>query len=184
MPTIEHIPDTGFRLMSMVMAVEDFIFPRIDQRVAGFGIRENMTVVDYGCGPGRYTTRFSRLVGENGRVYALDVHRLAIESVNDKNEKQGLRNIIPVLAEGYQSSIPAQAADVVCALDIFFGIGDPTAFLREILRITKPNGFLIIDDGHQSRQKTIQKIKASGCWMIAEETRDYLKCLPVNKNHG
>ena len=176
------MPDLAFRLMSYVMAVEDFIHPFIDQRMATFGIEENMTVVDYGCGPGRYTTRLSRLVGANGKVYAVDVQRLAIEMIKRKMDEQGLHNILPMLAQGYENGIPDHIADAVCAIDIFFGVAEPTRFLREMNRITKPGGFLIIDDGHQSREKTLQKIKASGRWNVAEESHDHLKCLPIRQN--
>jgi hypothetical protein len=66
----ERIPDVGFRLMSLIMDVLNFVRPSIyDERVRSFGIKEGMTVVDYGCGPGRYTMRFSKLVGDKGKVY-------------------------------------------------------------------------------------------------------------------
>lgn len=182
MPGLERMPDVAFRLMVFVMAVRDFVYPFIDKQVATFGIRKDMTVVDYGCGPGRYTTRFSELVGPNGKVYAVDVQKLAIEMVKRRMAEQGLRNIVPMLAQGYKTGIPDHVADVVCAIDIFFGVGEPTTFLKEIHRITRPDGFLIIDDGHQSRQETLRKIEAAGYWRIAEETHDHLKCLPLNQN--
>jgi ubiquinone/menaquinone biosynthesis C-methylase UbiE len=177
------MPDVAFRLMSIVMAVKDFVYPTIDRRIVAFGIRENMTIVDYGCGPRRYTTRFSSLVGANGQVYAVDVQRLAIEMLKRKMDEQDLRNIVPILAQGYKTGIPDHVADIVCAIDIFFGVREPSTFLREIHRITKPEGILIIDDGHQSRQETLLKIKASGYWRVAEETHDHLKCLAINQNN-
>ena len=184
MSPFERMPDFAFRMMSLVMAVQDFIHPYIDRRVATFGIRERMTVVDYGCGPGRYTTRFAKLVGEAGRVYAVDVHRLAIQMVKRKMERERLKNIVPVLAKGYQTGIPDQSADVVCAIDVFFGLDDPSVFLGEIHRITKLQGFLIIDDGHQSRQETLRKIKAADKWEIIMETADHLRCRPIHPFNG
>ena len=181
MPKIEHMSDIDFRLMNLFMAVEDFIHPVLDKRVATFGIREKMVVVDYGCGPGRYTTRYAKIVGSKGKVYAVDVQSLALEMVRRKMVKQNLQNVFPILAKGYRSGLPDHFADAVCALDIFFGVGEPTTFLKELYRITKPKGFLIIDDSHQSRQETLRKLKASRCWAIVEATSDHLKCLPVSK---
>lgn len=183
MPKIEHMSDLDFRLMSAFMAIEDFIFPVIDKRVSTFGIHENMVVVDYGCGPGRYTTRYAKIVGAKGKVYAVDVHPLALEMVKRKAAKQRLPNIVPILAKGYHSGLPDHVADAVCALDIFFGMGDPTAFLTELHRITKPKGFLIVDDSHQSRRESLRKIKESGYWSVAEESPDHLKCLSVIKTN-
>lgn len=178
---IDRMPDIAFRLMSAVMTLKDFLYPTVDKRVLTFGIREGMTVVDYGCGPGRYTTRVAKLVGRNGRVYAVDVQELAVEAVKRKMAAQGLGNIVPVLVKGYDTGLPDKQADMVCVLDMFFGLREPTTFLREVYRITKPEGVLIIDDGHQSRQSTLQKIQASGCWRVTEETRDHLTCRPVSE---
>jgi ubiquinone/menaquinone biosynthesis C-methylase UbiE len=65
----ERMSNVGFRLMSLTFDLVDLVHPYIDRRVTTFGIREGTTVVDYGSGPGRYTTRFAKLVGERGKVY-------------------------------------------------------------------------------------------------------------------
>jgi ubiquinone/menaquinone biosynthesis C-methylase UbiE len=174
----ERMSDFSFRAMSFVFNMVDFLHPYIDKRVTTFGIREGMTVVDYGCGPGRYTTRFSKLVGETGRVYAVDIHQLAVEAVKRKTAKHQLQNVVPILASGYHSTLPEHTADVVCALDMFFAIQRPAEFLGELKRITRQDGMLIIDDGHQPREMTKKNILESGHWVIGEETRDHLKCRP------
>jgi ubiquinone/menaquinone biosynthesis C-methylase UbiE len=137
-----------------------------------------MVVVDYGCGPGRYTVRFARLVGDAGRVYAVDIHELAIAEVQRKMARAGLNNITPLLAHAYASGVPDHVADVVCALDMFFNVRQPSLFLAELWRICKPGGYLIIDDEHQSRAVAKQKLLASGYWSIERETKDHLRCRP------
>jgi len=116
--------------MEFLFRIIDFVYPYIDKRVQNFGIQPGMTVVDYGCGPGRYATRFAHLVGDNGRVFAVDIHELAIEGVKKRIQKQGLKTITPILAKGYDSGIPDGTADIVCAIDMFFKITDPSAFLK------------------------------------------------------
>jgi len=170
--------DTSFRMMTFIFMVMDFFFPYIKKRVRGFGIESGMTVVDYGCGPGRYTTRFAELVCEEGKVYAADIHELAIEAVMKKIKKHNLKNIEPVLVDGYKSGLPDNVADVVCAIDMFFGINNPTEFLEELKRITKSDGVLLIDEVHQPRSAAREKILASGCWDIIEESKDHMKCRP------
>ncbi len=174
----ERMPDLSFRLMDATFRVVDFFYHYIDKRVKRFGIKQGMTVVDYGCGPGRYSTRFSKLVGDAGKVYAVDIHELAITAVKKKISKQGLRNVEPRLARGYDSGLPDHIADIVCAIDMFFAIKSPTEFLGELKRIAKKDGVLVIDDGHQSREETKRKLAASGHWTIWEEARDHLKCEP------
>lgn len=168
--------DTSFRMMTLLFSVIDFFYPYIGGRIKKFGIEEGMTVVDYGCGPGRYATRIAGLVGDKGRVYAVDIHELAIEGVKRRAKKHNVRNIQPILIEGYNSTVPDGIADVVCAIDMFWTIKQPTGFLEELKRIIKKDGTLIIDDGHQPRRETKRKILDSGLWDIVEETKDHLKC--------
>jgi ubiquinone/menaquinone biosynthesis C-methylase UbiE len=175
----ERMSDMSFKLMNLTFNVIDVFYPHVDKRVQSFGIQPGMTVVDYGCGPGRYTTRFAKLVGKTGKVYAVDIHELAIATVNGKIGQYQLHNVVTMLANGYDSGVPDHVADVVCAIDMFFGIKQPTEFLAELKRIAKQEGLLIIDDGHQSRQATRQKILDSGLWSIVEETRDHLRCKPA-----
>lgn len=172
----EKMSDISFKMMTLIFKLVDLIFPHINRRLRKFNIKEGMTVVDYGCGPGRYSTRIARLVGPRGKVYAVDIHELAIEAVKRKIKRQGFNNIEPVLAKNYNSTLPENVADVVCAIDMFFVIKKPAEFLAELKRIMKKEGILIIDDGHQSRDKTKAKILDSRLWSIYEETRDHLKC--------
>jgi len=175
----DRMPNFGFRAMVGVMNIMDFFWPRIDRRVQTFGIRPGMAVVDYGCGPGRYTVRLARLVGEGGKVYAVDIHELALQETQKRAGRLGLRNVTAVLARGYDSTLPDAVADIICCLDMFFGVRNPTALLAELRRIAKPGGLLVIDDGHQPRSATLAKIRVSGLWDIVSESRDHLVCQPV-----
>jgi ubiquinone/menaquinone biosynthesis C-methylase UbiE len=97
-------------------------------------------------------------------------------SLKRKIEKHAFNNIEPLLIKKYNSTLPDNVADVICAIDMFFVIKKPAEFLAELKRILKKEGTLVIDDGHQSRSETKTKILNSGLWSIYEETRDHLKC--------
>jgi ubiquinone/menaquinone biosynthesis C-methylase UbiE len=175
--------NSSFKLMTAIMKTMDLSNPtHIANRVKTFGITEGMTVVDYGCGPARYSPKYAKLVGDKGKVYAVDIHELAIEAVNKKIKKYSLQNVETKLASCYNSGLASHVADRVIALDMFFAVPDPTAFLKEIYRITKKDGLLIIDEGHQSREVAKQKIEASGVWEIISETKDHLTYRPIEES--
>jgi ubiquinone/menaquinone biosynthesis C-methylase UbiE len=176
----KRMSDLGFRLMVAAFRLLDTFFPYIDRRVRGFGLAPGMAVVDYGCGPGRYSLRFARLVGESGRVFAVDVHPLAMEAVRRLRVRYGLANLEAVLARGYDTGLPSGLADRVCAIDMFFSVRDPGAFLAEVDRLLKPQGLLLLDDGHQSRAVTRAKLAAFARFEILEESRDHLVCRKRN----
>jgi len=62
-------------------------------------------------------------------------------------------------------------------------VRDSKGFLKELCRITKPDGILYLEDGHQPRSVTKEKVNNSGCWEIVEETKGYLMCRPA-LDHG
>lgn len=68
---------------------------------------------------------------------------------------------------------------------MFFKIKDHKSFLQELSRISKENAILVIDDGHQSRKTTKEKIRSVGVWTIIEEKKDHLKCTKnISQNYG
>ncbi len=174
---VEHLPNIPFRLMSFVIAIRDIVFP-IGKRLDQFGIDKGFIVVDFGCGPGSYVEQASQLVGDGGKVYAVDVHALAIKSVKKKVRKKSLNNVIPVFSTGYPVDIESQSADVIYALDMFHHVKDVEAFLRELRRLLKPSGTLFIESGHQPLDDAKQKIVKSNYWAIIKEKRNMFKCRP------
>ena len=60
-------------------------------------------------------------------------------------------------------------------------IENPDEFLKELCRLVKNEGTIIIEDGHQPRSKTIQKIKKSGFIKIIKENKSHVKCQKINK---
>ncbi|WP_214020763.1 class I SAM-dependent methyltransferase [Methanoculleus sp.] len=176
--SIDRMPDLHFQLMSAAFRIRDRIRPP-ERQFTRIGVREGMTIVDYGCGPGSCTEKASGFVGANGTVYAVDVHEPAVESISRRAREEGLVNVIPVLAKGYCSGLPDAAADLVYALDMFHMVDDPKVLLAELQRVTKPDGTPILDNGHQSREKTRRVLREAGLWAIEEVSREYLRCRPL-----
>lgn len=175
---MDFVPNIAFRLMSSSILVHEF-FSKRSSRLEKFNIKNGFTVIDYGCGPGRYVKKASQLIGEEGKVYAVDIHPLAAGYIQKIIRKNELTNVTPVLVQSYSCPLPDNIADLIYILDTFHMIKDANTFLKEIYRLLKSSGILILDDGHQPRAKTKQKIAASGLWSIFEETEDHLKCIPV-----
>ncbi|UCG82540.1 MAG: methyltransferase domain-containing protein [Dehalococcoidia bacterium] len=106
-------PLTGnkaFRLTMLFFDILDCCYPYIKKSVKKFGIKDGMTVIDYGCGLGSYAVKIVELIGEKEAVYAIDTNYLAIEAVKRKIEKYKLRNIHPILISSYRS--PLYAVDI------------------------------------------------------------------------
>src|SRR5512145_2697733 len=57
------------------------------------------TVLDMGCGPGTYSIAMAKIIGDGGRVHAVDLWSEGIERLKERVERQGLKNVWPVIAD-------------------------------------------------------------------------------------
>lgn len=163
--------------MVAVYAVRDFLVRGNERALDGFGIEPGFTVVDYGCGPGRYLAAASRLVSPSGMVYAADISAVALRYAAVRVARGRLSNVTLLPIREGHCAIPDASADLVYAMDMFHAVRDPRGFLAEIRRFTKPGGKLILEDGHQPRAVTRRKVQEAGGWRIESETRRHLRCV-------
>ena len=177
---MDRMPGWAFKMMAFMFNISD-LFKSPDQRLRPFSLQKGQTVIDYGSGTGRFLKPAAELVGENGLVYAVDIHELAIESANQRIGKYKLKNVRPVLTDGKTVNIPSGAADVIYCLDMFHMVSEPAAFLKELNRLAKPGGTLYLEDGHQPRELTKEKVKGSGFWNITAEDKSFITCSPISK---
>ncbi len=168
----------GYLLMTWFFRAKD-LFGKPDGKLDAFAIAPESVVVDYGCGPGRYIRKASQQVGPGGLVYAADIHPLAIAILRRKIGTFGLQNVRPVHLDREPSAIADHCADTVYALDMFHQIKDPAAFLKGIHRIIKTDGRLFLEDGHQPRESTLEKVRTSKLWRVETETPRHLVLVPV-----
>jgi len=174
---IDRMPDISFKIMSFIFMLRDLL-TTFDKKLDSFGIKEGDIVVDYGCGPGSYLLRASELAGRSGKVFAADIHELAVKSVEKRVKVNKLKNVQGIQIENYSCPIPDKTADLIYALDMFHMVKEPDRFLKELHRILKKNGRLIIDDGHQTRKQTISKIEKTGIWKIVENRKGWIAAVP------
>ena len=64
------------------------------EKILGGYIKRGQTVLDIGCGSGTFTIAMARMVGENGRVIAVDVQDEMLQMVRKKAAKEGMESRI------------------------------------------------------------------------------------------
>ena len=111
---MDRMPNFAFRLMSLIFDIRDR-FVSVDKLLDEFGIRAGQTVVDYGCGPGSYVGKASRLVGPGGRVFAIDIHELAIAAIQRRIQKENFDNVTGRVAANGRCPLDDHTADLIYA---------------------------------------------------------------------
>jgi len=158
-----------FRLMALELRVRDLI-RRPLKILQEAGIRDGMAVLDFGCGPGSFSLAAARLVGREGRVYALDIHPLPIRSLQRAAAKRDINNIQTMLA-GSIAEIPSESIDVILLYDILHDISDPAPAFAEMCRVLKPEGALSVSDHHLQDEALLAAVTAGGLFMLASRGR-------------
>ena len=84
-----------------------------------FGLAGNERVLDFGCGSGHYCIPAARVVGENGKVFALDKEDRVFSDLADAINDCGLTNIETSLSpEGSKFSLTDETFEVPDDFDI------------------------------------------------------------------
>lgn len=115
-------------------------------------IKPGQHVADLGSGSGYYTFRFSKLVGPEGRVYAVDTVQACLDLVNRLASKHGVGNIRTVMGADNTTNLPANSVDMVYICSMYHAaylismeyVKD--AFVASIKQALKPGGRLVIAD--------------------------------------
>jgi len=134
------------------------------------GIKTGFRVLDYGCGAGSYVAAASELVGPSGRVYALDIHPLAVQSVQHLVSKRGLTNVETILSD-CRTGLPNDSVDMAFLYDIYHDLTEPEAVLNELHRVLKPDGTLSFNDHHMKGEEVMAKIGAGELFRLAKKGR-------------
>ena len=64
------------------------------KKILGGYVEPGQTVLDLGCGPGTFSIAMAKMVGESGKVIAVDVQEEMLQIVKEKAAQQGLESRI------------------------------------------------------------------------------------------
>lgn len=125
----------------------DFADPT--RNIAQFGISEGKQVADFGAGSGHYAIAAAKTVGSTGRVYAVEVQKELLERVKALAAEEGLGNIEVLWGDVEVSGgtkLRDGSIDVVILSNILFQIEDKEGCAREVSRVLRPKGRVLIVD--------------------------------------
>lgn len=116
--------------------------PKLERLFAHTGALEGCTVLEPGCGTGRLTTLLAEQVGPGGRVLALDVSPGMVEAARKRLE--GVPNAEVSLCALEALPMDPGSVDVALCHQVFPHIASPSAALRRMAEVMRPQGKLVI----------------------------------------
>ena len=153
-----------FKLMSLAFKARDLVRSRLNVLTEA-EIKPGARVLDYGCGPGSYIIPLAKLVGPTGRIYALDIHPLAIRSVEKLIAKKGLTNVATIHSDR-ATGLPDESVDVVLLYDVFHDLKHPDGVLKEVRRVLKADGIVSLSDHHMTDIEIVATLTGGGLFKL------------------
>ncbi|MFQ6090896.1 MAG: class I SAM-dependent methyltransferase [Candidatus Bipolaricaulia bacterium] len=105
-----------------------------------------MAYADIGCGPGYFTLPVAERVGPEGRVYAVDIQPEMLAELARRAQARGLANVAAVRCSEREIPLPDASVDAACLANAFHELEAPAVFLKDVRRVLRPGGRLIVID--------------------------------------
>jgi ubiquinone/menaquinone biosynthesis C-methylase UbiE len=151
------------------------------ERLKKAGVKEGQVIVDLGCGPGRFTILAAKIVGSEGKVYALDIHPLHTAIVKTRVGMGGHNNISVMLADSCATRLPDKAIDLIFVNDAFHEFADKVGTLKEATRILKAGGILAICEGEMKEAKLLGIVEGANLFTLVEKEKRLYRFRPLSE---
>jgi len=114
------------------------------------GTRADMQVADFGCGTlGHYVFPAAKLVGPNGKVFAVDILKSVLAGVESRQKMESASNIVTVwgdLEREHGVNMADSTLDMGLLINNLFMSKQQAAMIKECVRCVKPGGLFVIVD--------------------------------------
>jgi len=175
---VERANSLDFRLRRWVQNPQKILRPYV---------KEGMTVLDFGCGPGFFTIDLAKMVGESGQVIAADLQEGMLDRLRKKIQRTDLQDRI-ILHQCDTNRIGlSKTIDFVLAFYMLHEVPDQEGFFNEIGRILKSKGEILIVEPpfHVSKsvfEATIRKAQNAGFVLVERPKVFFSKTALLIKN--
>jgi ubiquinone/menaquinone biosynthesis C-methylase UbiE len=139
------------------------------------GLKTAQKVLEVGCGPGFFTVPAAKIVGESGHVYAIDVNPVAVEYVERKVRRQGIRNVSVILSGADKTGLPDETLDTVFLFGVIHALWNEIgAITSEIHRVLKTQGTLSISKSRLPEEKVVEAVTTNDMFRLKQKNERVL----------
>lgn len=104
------------------------------------GLREGDVMADIGCGIGYFTFPAADIVGESGKVYAVDVSDEMLSDIEKKIEEKNISNVETMLTDGSMPGLEHACLTFAFVSNVLHEIDDVAGFISDIRGMLADNG--------------------------------------------
>ena len=117
---------------------------KVPELIKLMGIEKGMKVGDVGCHEGYMTIHLSDFLGDEGKVYSVDVVKDRIEKLKKLIKKEKRNNVVPIIGKYDDPLLPENTLDAVIIMDTYHEIDNGTEVLKKVYKSLKESGRILI----------------------------------------
>jgi ubiquinone/menaquinone biosynthesis C-methylase UbiE len=106
------------------------------------GLKEGMNFIDSGCHDGFFSLPAARIVGDRGKIYAIDIDKEALSRLQTKLQQENIKNTKIILSASEDVIIKENFADIIFFGTVLHDFYDPLKVLKNSRLMLKENGFI------------------------------------------
>jgi arsenite methyltransferase len=146
-------------------------------------IKEGEVIADIGAGSGYFSFRFSHHVGDQGRVYAVDISPEMILYLNRRSRELNAKNVVTLLADSDDPLLSDASVNRFFICDTWHHIENQTKYLALMKKMLKPDGQVVMIDFQKrelpvgpplsmkiAREDLLGQMEANGFRLVREHT--------------
>lgn len=112
------------------------------------GLKSGDNFLDVGCGDGYFSIAAAKIVGNTGKVYAIDSYEESIVVLKQQIQRENIRNVEAIVADVTQRMpLPKAIIDVCLMANVMHGFlanGEVPSVMTEIARVMKVGSTLAV----------------------------------------
>lgn len=120
------------------------IFVQSHLLAAVAGPCKGMVVADVGAGSGFMSQLFAKMVGDQGKVYAVDINAQMMQRLANAAKEKGVKNLQTVVCTEKSAMLPANSVDLVFICDTYHHFEYPRNTLASLYKAVRPGGQLVL----------------------------------------
>ena len=121
------------------------------------GVEEGQIVLDFGCGEGNYSIPAAKVVGEKGRIYALDKDKQALDQLIKLIKNLNLKNI-DVMKKESKTSLEDNFVDFILCYDVIHYVKNRKIVYHEFYRVLRPKGIFSLYPKHHKNDSPLMEL--------------------------
>lgn len=113
------------------------------------GIQAGMEIADFGSGSGHYALAGAKALMSTGCVYAIDAQKDLLTKLKNHATREGLYNVEVIwgdIEKPNGTKLRDASIDLVFLSNILFQVEDRDAVIKEVKRVLKPGGRVLLVD--------------------------------------